>query len=415
MKRKIVFLIIIACFTAVSLGQRRVRNTVQKIIQLTKPSTSGEKSFEEALANLRSSDRFTGMALDKTQIGQLAWAGLGNRMVPGVAPANPAPLESPFPTQIYVASNEGVFYYQPINHSLEQISEGDVRMNLANATAMPVPVSTAGCVMIITTSATSSSGSSRRTSSTAAKNAMLLEAGHIAQNIMLQAACMDDLSTISIGVFEESNVSKICNLPRSADALYIVCVGYVTDLVSQGNGSTTKPKSAAVIVPGDRFGDDEFYNTLAALNASSVRTVVASNRLGLIRGMNPNSSPFEVQVLADQIRIDDFDGLIIIGGEGAGFFIQDPVVLTLVREAFAKNKIIGATSLATAVLANSGILSSGIKVTGLPTEAQNIANMGAIFTGDLVTSDSRVITCIGPQGAVKFAREITNAILGKSL
>jgi protease I len=413
MKRKIFFLIIIACFTVVSLGQRRTRTAIQRIIQLTKPATSGGKSFQEALSNLRPSDRFTGMAIDKTAIGQLAWAGLGNRMNPVInPPVTPAPLESPFPTRIFIASNEGVFYYQPINHSLEQIVESDIRLSLANATSMPVSVSSSGCVMIITSSVTRNSSSPRSSTATSAKNAMLIEAGHIAQNIQLQAVCMEGLSSIAINAFEASSVSKICNIPRGNEVLYIVCVGYVAEQDGQGDGNTSATaKSAAIIVPSEKFGDEEFFNTYASLNAASVRTVVASNKLGFIKGMNPNSSPFEVQVLANQLRVDDFDGIIIIGGDGAGMFINDQFVINIVREAFVKNKIIGATSLGTAVLANAGILKSGIKVTGLPKESENIAKMGGIYTGELVTSDSNIITCAGPIGAAKFARDITNAIL----
>jgi protease I len=242
------------------------------------------------------------------------------------------------------------------------------------------------------------------------KNAMLIEAGHIAQNIQLQAVCMEGLGSIAINTFESRNVSKICNIPRGNEVLYIVCVGYVAEQNGQGNGNSNA-KSAAIIVPSEKFGDEEFFNTLASLNAASIRTEVASNKLGLIRGMIPDGSPFEVQLLADRINVDDFDGIIIIGGDGAGMFINDQVVINIVREAFTKNKIIGATSLGTAVLANAGILKSGIKVTGPPSESQNIADTGGIYTGELVTSDSNIITCSGPIGAEKFARDITNAIL----
>ena len=49
MKRLIILIIILTCFTALCLGQRRIRGVTQKIIQLTEPSTKGKLTFEEAL------------------------------------------------------------------------------------------------------------------------------------------------------------------------------------------------------------------------------------------------------------------------------------------------------------------------------------------------------------------------------
>ncbi len=76
MKRLTILGIVLVCFAALCLGQRRSR-TPQKIIQLTKPYLTGTVSFEEALAERRSVRLFAGKPLDSEQIGQLAWAGQG--------------------------------------------------------------------------------------------------------------------------------------------------------------------------------------------------------------------------------------------------------------------------------------------------------------------------------------------------
>ena len=421
MKRKILLLIILSCIAAVSFGQRRSRSVVQKIITLTKPQTTGKMYFEEALSKLKNIYRFSGQTIDRSAIGQLAWAGLGNRVTPEMMASAgvPQPLQSPFPTQLFFTTNEGVFFYQPLNNSLEQIMEGDVRAALAGTTAMPESVRSAGCVIIITSSVTRNTGTRSGTATGApalpassrgsvmSRNAMLLEAGHIAQNIQLQAVCLgQDLGSITIGDFDSRAAAKVCGLPRELDMLNMVCVGYMTEQDREGSpGSNVlaSSKKVAIIVPGENFQDVEFYTTLNTLDAAQIQIVVASNRLGPVRGVNMNSAPFDVQVLASQIRVADFDGIIIIGGPGAAAFINDQVVLNIIREAFDNRKIIGATSMGTAVLASSGILA----------EAVNISQMGGIFTSELVENDSRVITCMGPQGAVKFALAFTDAILGR--
>ncbi len=410
MKRKILFLVLIACFTAVSFGQRRPRSTVQKIVQLTKPSTTGGKTFQEALASLRPADRFTGQPIDKNTIGQLAWAGLGNRVIPGTAPSTPTPLESPFPTQLFIVANDGVFYYQPINHSLEEITEGDVRQTLANATGMPPAVSNAGCVIIITSNVTRNTAVRRGTTATTdTRSAMLLEAGHIAQNIQLQAACIDGLGSISISIFEENNVSKICNLPKGYDILYMVCVGYTSEQ-GTGNSNAATAKRAAIIVPSENFQDEEFWQTKNMLESAKILVTVVSNRIGPIRGVN--STLFDVPKPANEIRADNFDSIIVIGGLGAAMFNNDLVVLNLLRDASQKRKIIGATSSGVLVLGNAGIL-RGVKV-ACPVElSTSVAQTGAVYSTAPIEENLRIITCAGPQVARNFATALADAIHGK--
>jgi protease I len=416
MKRKILFVIIIACFAAVSFGARRSRSNVQKIIQLTDPKTSGGMTFQEALSKLKVVDRFSGQTVDKSVVSQLAWAGLGNRVTPEMAQLTPQPLQSPFPMQLFFVMNDGVYFYQPVNNSLEQILEGDIRTVLASAApTMPNAVATAGCVVIVTS--TSNRGAAARRSGAAgnSKNTTQLEAGHIAQNIQLQAVCLEQgLGSIAITDFDDSAVRKICGLSRDLDVIYMVCVGFLSDQNKPGDGSSSgsaAAKKAAIIVPAENFENVEFFETLGALNQAKVNVTVASNRLGPIIGRN--GQPFEPGILANQIRVDNFDAIIVIGGPGAAVFMTDTVVLSIIQEAFDKRKIIGATSYGTSVLAQAGILRSGVKVTGLMNESANIGRMGGIFTGQLVEKDSRIITCSGPQGAAKFARDITDAILGK--
>ena len=409
MKRKILFLIVIACFTALSFGQRRTRSTVEKIIQLPEPAKSGGENFQTILAKLRATDRFTGQPIEKNQIGQLAWAGLGNRVIPEVNPVIPEPLESILPTQIYVVANDGVFYYQPVNHSLEQIAQGDVRLPLANATPMPGVVSNAGCVMIITSSVTKNSTTSRRSSSGISRNTMLLEAGHIAQNIQLQAACIKGLGSITISDFDDKNVTKVCGLPRGSDVLYMVCVGYAAEQ-GNGNSNTATAKKAAIIVPSQDFQDEEFFETMSMLDSAGIAVTVVSNRLGPIRGVK--GAPFEVTVLADQIRADEFDAIIVIGGPGAAMFNNDSVVMNLLQDASHRRKIIGATTYGVLVLANAGIL-QGTKVACPVTLSTNLNMMGVVCSNAPVEEHMRVITCASSEIPIvrTFARSLADGIL----
>jgi nitroreductase len=51
-----------------------------------------------------------------------------------------------------------------------------------------------------------------------------MEIGHAAQNVCLQATAMN-LGVVTIGAFDDQKVSKILNLPKDEEPLYIIPVG----------------------------------------------------------------------------------------------------------------------------------------------------------------------------------------------
>jgi SagB-type dehydrogenase family enzyme len=52
-----------------------------------------------------------------------------------------------------------------------------------------------------------------------------IEAGHLAQNIHLQAAVLN-LGSVPIGAFDDTQVKKVLSLPEDQEPLYIIPVGY---------------------------------------------------------------------------------------------------------------------------------------------------------------------------------------------
>jgi protease I len=405
MKRLTILIIILISFAALCFGQRRIRAVTQKIIQLTRPNTVGKMTFESALFKQHDVLIFTGQTLERMLIGQLAWAAQGIRESQ-VNQQTETSTEAASPLQLHLATNEGMFVYQPEENSLEQTVYQDIRGTLATAVApMNESVSTAGCTFIITapTRRVSTQRGNSRTS-------MYLRAGHIAQNIQLQATCLD-LGSVAISDFNTRSVNTICRLPRNIEPIYIICVGY------PASGTTPKTdeeagelKRAALIVPSANFRDEEFFETIKALDAAGIQRVVASTRRGIIRGMLGGS--FEANRVVNQLNVDDYDAFIFIGGTGAIEFVYEPVVLNLIREAFDKRKIIAATSTAPSILANAGIL-KGVKVTSYITERDVLTQIGAVYTGTPVEEDMKIITCNGPESVIPFTRLLVDAITGR--
>ena len=316
MKRLTIFTIILVGFAAICLGQRRSRVSPVKIVQLSAPRLTGPVSFEQALAKRRSVRQFTSQPLNFAQIGQLAWAGQGiTEPEKGLRTAPSA--GAIYPIKLYFVTQEGTFVYHPDKHSLEEIVSRDVRDRLAAASKQEL-VAEAGCDIIIT-------GSVKKLAArygNKAKRYMLLEAGHIAQNIQLQAVSLG-LASVPIGAFKIRDVSKACRLPTNLEPIYIICVGYPAGQTTiekeeereAREMDSTKEKRAVLIIASRNFRDEELFETRRELEKANVDTVIASTKTGIIRGMLGGRA--EAAILVNDIVVDDYDVIIFVGGSGA--------------------------------------------------------------------------------------------------
>ncbi len=404
MKRLTILGIVLVCFAALCLGQRRTRSP-QKIIRLTKPSLTGTVSFEEALAERRSVRLFARKPLDSEQIGQLAWAGQGITEPQRGLRTAPSAGET-YPIDLYFATQEGLFVYRPAEHSMEQTLDQDIRGRLAATASMQESVAMAGCNIIVAGSVRKLTGRFR----TKARTYMLLEAGHIAQNIQLQAVCLD-LGSVTIGGFNTKEVGRICKLPRGMEPIYIISVGYpIQQTAAEVLQEDTGIKRAALIVASQNFRDEELFETKRALEAAAVQTVTASTRIGIIRGALGNIA--EANILVGQLRVEDYDAIIFIGGLGAVEYVANPAALNLAREAVRQRKILAAISTAPSILANAGVL-AGVRATSFFSERNRLILAGAVYTGIPVEQDRLIITGSSPAASIQFGRAIADALTGR--
>lgn len=403
MKRLAIPVMILTCFATVCPGQRsRARTLNQKIIQLTDPNLTGTLSFEEALAKRRSVRDFSTQPLTRAQIGQLAWAGQGvTDPQRGLRTAPSA--ESLYPMELFIATNEGLFIYRPTEHSLQQTMEQDVRSELARATLTPEPVAGAACSIII-------AGSARKIAARVgdrARTFVAMEAGHIAQNIQLQAVCLG-LGSVPVGGLDSTAVRKICRMSRELDPVYVMCVGYPA-----GDGKTDGPadsgaKRAALIITSLNFRDDELFTTKRMLDAAQVQTVIASTKLGTIRGTL--GGLVDAGVLVDQLRVDDYDAIVFISGPAE--YVGNPVAIDIIKETVRKGKVLGAIGVAPTILASAGVL-TGIRTTAYLTERDALVQAGALYTGFPVEKERLIITATGPTAAIQFGRLIAETLTAK--
>lgn len=206
-------------FTACSVYAQQVK-AMKKEISLPAPQLKGKVSLEETISQRRSKRRYRSQELTLEQISQLLWSAQG--ITAGQARFRAAPSAGAlYPMEIYLLNEDGLFHYVPEGHKLEQVLEQDLRRKLAVASLGQSFVAQAPVDIVIAAvydRITSRYGQRGRRYTD-------IEAGHIAQNIHLQAVALG-LGSVPVGAFDDEQVRGLLKLPAEEQPLYIIPVGY---------------------------------------------------------------------------------------------------------------------------------------------------------------------------------------------
>ena len=183
------------------------------------PSYEGQKSLEECIIERESIRNFSDKKLDLGIVSQLFWAGQGKKVYKRTVPSAGAI----YPLELYALLKErGLYHYNVGNHSLELELENDIFEDLAIASWNQAFISQAPLNIIIC--ANYSKIQSRYGQDRGIRYA-LIEVGHCAQNIHLQAVALG-LVSVPIGAFNDKEIKMLLKLPEKLDPLYIIPVGY---------------------------------------------------------------------------------------------------------------------------------------------------------------------------------------------
>jgi SagB-type dehydrogenase family enzyme len=218
-------LVAVAC-TPPPMAERKAAASTSRpseaIIPLPSPDLEGGLSLEETLARRRSLREFSDATLSLSEIGQLLWAAQGMTSDKGYRTAPSA--GALYPLEVYVASDQGLYHYQPRGHQVAQRSLAGWRSALCAAALNQEPVCQAPAVFIIASVV-------ERTAEKYGERAeqyVHLEAGHAAQNLLLQAVSLG-LGAVPIGAFDDEEVRVALGLPANQAPLYLIAVGRPTD------------------------------------------------------------------------------------------------------------------------------------------------------------------------------------------
>lgn len=207
---------------SVDTGRHRV--IAAEIIVLPAPHTAGYMSLEEALHRRDSVREFLGTPMSLEDVSQLLWAAQGITHDDQLRTAPSA--GALYPLELYLVGGDvlnlpaGIYRYLPQRHRLEVIRRGDFRADLAAAAMHQDWLKDSAAILVfaaVEERTTAKYGSRGRAYVHA-------EAGHAAQNVLLQAVALG-LGGTPVGAFDDEWSAQVLDLPAEEKILYLVPIG----------------------------------------------------------------------------------------------------------------------------------------------------------------------------------------------
>lgn len=193
------------------------------VVALPAARHDGAVALEKALSARRSVREFRAEGLDLAEVGQLLWAaqgvtGGGHRTAPSAGAL--------YPLEAYVVAIRvdglaaGVYRYEPVAHRLARTAAWDRGSHLGRAAYGQDWLREAAAIVVL-------AGVERRTTvkyGHRGERYVSMEAGHAAQNVLLQAVALG-IGATPVGAFDDARVHQLLGLNVAEQPLYLIPVG----------------------------------------------------------------------------------------------------------------------------------------------------------------------------------------------
>ena len=233
--RKCVLTLIIFVLLFLPSCENAEKNTAEEftpddseVITLPEPRYDSEISLEESLLNRRSTRNYSNEPVTLQEVSQLLWAAQGITDDAGHRTAPSA--VALYPLSIYVVVGnvqeivDGVYIYQPDDHTIKRLIDEDIRNELSIAAMGQASVRQGVVSFVVTVDygiVMSRFGDKGERFGT-------LEAGHAAQNLCLQATALD-LGLVTAGAIYDDQVAEVLDLPENLTPVYVIPIGRIIE------------------------------------------------------------------------------------------------------------------------------------------------------------------------------------------
>ena len=198
-------------------------------IELPDPITDHGPAFAEVLNERKSVRSYSNESLVLKDLSQLLWAGQGTTHASTGKSLRTAPSSGahhPFTVYCYCSEEGclglkgGLYRYHPRRHHLTLHKESIASTALADVFAGQQAISDTDVIFILAADPSDSLAEYPEKG----EQFVLMEAGHIGQNILLMATALG-IGSCPVGLFPSVDVNTLFDLPDEHDSVYAVPVG----------------------------------------------------------------------------------------------------------------------------------------------------------------------------------------------
>jgi SagB-type dehydrogenase family enzyme len=204
------------------------------LVDLPKPSLSGDVSVEEALQNRRSVRVYQDSPLTLAEISQLLWAAYGVTQPMEDAPdflrggLRTAPSAGAlYPLEIYLVARRvtdihpGIYRYRSETHQMVSLTDQDRWEGLSSAGLNQSHFETAAAAIVYSAVF---ERTTRKYGNRGRERYVCMDLGHSAQNVYLQA-CSLNIGTCAVGAFDDRTLKQVIGMTEAEEPLYIMPLG----------------------------------------------------------------------------------------------------------------------------------------------------------------------------------------------
>ncbi|HEY6060450.1 MAG TPA: SagB/ThcOx family dehydrogenase [Gemmatimonadales bacterium] len=182
------------------------------------PAVAEHPTLEDTLSRRRSVRLFSDRALSEDEVLKLCWAAQGVTDPKGHRTAPSAGAR--YPLELYVATPDGCYAYDPPHHRLLRRTEDDLRAALQWAALSQEAVGQSPAVFVVAAQPARTTAEYGHRG----RRYVHLEAGHAAQNLLLEATAMG-FGAVPIGAFDDARLREVLDLPADREVVYLIPIG----------------------------------------------------------------------------------------------------------------------------------------------------------------------------------------------
>lgn len=180
-----------------------------------------EKYIEDVIEKRRSIRRFKNIEPDLQMISNLLWAGQGITDKDRDLRAAPS-AGALYPLRLYILKKDTLYLYVPEKHALKfHLKDKNLKDKIYKGCLNQGCIKSAPIIIIIT----AEWEITRKRYKDRAERYIYLEAGHSAQNILLEAVALG-LAGVPVGAYYDEIVKEAMNLREGEDPVYILPIGF---------------------------------------------------------------------------------------------------------------------------------------------------------------------------------------------